>query len=809
MKKILTYFIPLMAIVCLSSCGGGFTRNGNTVAFTVDGAKYRIELCNESMFRVRMAVSGKDFKPDDHWMVNKYDWGKVDYSVKESNGKLAISTSDLNIVVQKSPFHVAVYDKQNQLINQDAPVENAVGYHGEKPYVTKTLQQGEHFFGFGERMDFMDQLGKEIELNVGRGTGMPHEVGAYNTLKANYSPVPFFMSTKGYAIFFHNAYPSVWDMGKNHAETYCFSAVSGELDYYFIHGPAFTKLVGLYTELSGRTPLMPRSAMGLHVGTYSGGTWGHEHLTSQTYVVQLARKFRQMGIPVDILHLDSTWRIFGKVNGKGGTSFDWRQPGFPDPKAMFDELYGLNYAMVGLHIRPRIDNGDTKDLLTRGQRAGITYPEGDYPGDFPNYFDQKASDWWWENCMKPLADLGCMFVKTDEGSAFGHQGNELVDKTGPQGPEIRELHNLFPVAYAKTTYSQFADHNGTRGMNHTREGYAGIQRYPFIFAGDWPSEWQYFQPVIRAGLNIGMSGIGAWSHCMGGFEHVADPELYIRWCQFGMFSPVAMLFGMEHPNYKEPWSYGAQAQAIFTQYDKLRYSLQPYIYSAYYQMYAQGLPVMRAMVMMYPNDVNTYSIDDQYMFGDYIMVCPVTVKGAKTRVIYLPEGRWVDYWTGQQIEGSQHIQITTPIEKLPLFIKVGAVIPYQPDMQYMAEKRTDPLTIECYPGQDAVYELYEDDGISMKYQQGEFAVSKIVLSSANDETTVTIGAPQGSFQVDERTVVVKVRNIGAPSQVAVGGIAATSVTNVAVPGQWSYNVGQRTATVMLKSNGSEQKVVLR
>src|SRR5690606_8792538 len=140
-------------------------------------------------------------------------------------------------------------------------------------------------------------------------------------------------------------------------------------------------------------------------------------------------------------------------------------------------------------------------------------------------------------------------------------------KTGPSDTTAKGLHNIFPLAYAAAAFNGFMQYNGIRGMNQTREGYAGIQRYPYIFAGDWPSQWSYFAPVIRAGLNIGLSGVGFWAHCMGGFEQVPDPELYIRWCQFGLLSPIAMVFGMDHPGYKEPWRYGPEALRNFKAYD--------------------------------------------------------------------------------------------------------------------------------------------------------------------------------------------------------------------------------------------------
>lgn len=766
------------------------SRNGNIVSIESGANHYRLEVCTPSMIRFRMA-GANGFEADENLMVVRYQWPETKFNIQENKQGFELKTSEVTAKITTNPVRIAFYTSEGVLINQD----ESSAYSSEAATCTKELQSGEHFFGFGERMDFIDQLGKQVKLDVGRGTARDHETGAYNILEANYSPVPFFMSTRGYGIFFHNSYPSTWDLGHSSTQNYSFSAIGGELDYYFIYGPSFKNILRNYTALTGTSPLLPRAAMGLHMGTYSGGTWGHEDITSQYYVVALAKKFRELGIPVDILHLDSTWRIFGKVNGKGGTSFEWRQPGFPNPKAMFDSLYALNYQMVGLHLRPRIDNGDLHNYLDQAKALGFTYPENGKPGDFPNFFDQKAVDWWWANCLKPLADLGCMFVKTDEGSAFGRVGNELVDKKGPEGKEIASLHNLFPIAYAKAPFLKFQENNKIRGMEHTREGFAGIQRYPFIFAGDWPSEWQYFAPVIRAGLNIGLSGVPAWAHCMGGFEHVADPELYVRWVQFGMFSPIAHLFGMEHPNYKEPWSYGAEAQAIFTKYDKLRYRLIPYLYSAYYNSYLAGSPVIQALVFNYPEDVNTYNIDDQYFFGDQMLVCPVTTKGAKSRTVYLPEGQWVDYWSGEKYAGRQNIITRTPLDKLPVYVKAGAIIPMQPDMQYFGEKPVDPVTLDIYPSGNSGYKLYEDDGKTLAYQQGGFALTEVTCAENRETVKVEIGQSEGKFKVADRNYTLIVHLDKKPGSVAVGSIQNT---------QWTFSDDKKTLELTVPKMASEK-----
>ena len=717
-------FIFFSIATCAQQSIGDFNKinsSGNSFYFSNTAGDVAIEFCTPSMFRLRYNWN-RTFEKNEPWMVVKYDFPKVDVSKTENKEYILLRTSLLQVKIFKSPFYIDVLKVDGTLLSSEKNIANSVSKKDDTVSCTKQLLADEHFFGFGERMDFIDQRNKKLKLNVGRGQGLPHEVGAYNILEANYCPVPFFMSTKGYGIFLHNAFPTEWNMGSENKDRFSFKASGGELDYYFIYGPKFPAILDAYTSLTGKSPMVSLFALGLHLGTYAGGGWGYEQLTSDKYVIALARKLREIGIPVDLLWLDSTWRIFGEVGGKGATSFEWRET-FKDPKGMFDSLYAMKYKMVGLHLRPRFDNGTYIKLLDTAQKLKYTYPEGNSPGEFVNFFDAAAVDFWWKHGVMRVGSVGAKFLKTDEGSAFGAMANES-NKIGPTGKDIAKLHNIFPLAYAKAPYEKFQQYNGLRGLNQTREGYAGIQRYPFIFAGDWPSEWQYFAPVIKAGINIGLSGVGYWAHCMGGFEHVADPELYVRWVQFGMFSPIAMVFGFDHPFYKLPWGYGDDGLRNFKKYDSLRYKLLPYIYSNAYTQHKTGRPLMSGLVIDYQDDGNVYDIGDQYMFGNNMMICPVTVKGAKTRSIYLPEGNWVDYWTGKEYTGKKYIHVVTPLDTIPIFVKAGAIIPMQPTMIYVGEKPVDVITVEIFPNKNSSFELYEDDGTSLQYQQGNFAITK-------------------------------------------------------------------------------------
>lgn len=742
----------------------GFEKNGNAVFFSNEHADVRLEFCSPKTVRIRTSWN-RTFKDNEPWMVVKYQWPAVAVNAKEEGDHFTLSTSDLVITIKKKPFGIQVADRQNKILTSEIPAGSQGGAwkDGDAVSCVKAMQADEHFFGFGERMDFLDRRSKELRLNVGRGTGMPHIIGAYNVLEANYCPIPFFMSTQGYGIFFHNAYPTTWDMGSNNPDHYSFKADGGELDYYLMYGPDFPAILDQYTTLTGKAPLLPLFALGLQVGTYSGGTWGYEKLTSAHYVIELVKKFRELGIPIDVLHLDSTWRIFGENGGKGATSFEWRET-FTDPKSMFDSLYAMHINMVGVHLRPRFDNGKKLRLLDEARKGGYVFPEKNNSGEFVNFFDSASVQWWWDHGVMNVASIGARFLKTDEGSAFGHLANES-SKTGPTGDSIKELHNLFPIAYAKAPYEKFQAFNHMRGMNHTREGYAGIQRYPFIFAGDWPSEWQYFEPVMKAGLNISLSGVGNWAHCMGGFEHPADPELYIRWCQFGMFSPVAHLFGMDHPGYKEPWNYGDEALRIFTQYDKLRYRLIPYIYSHSYEMFKTGMPIMRPLVLVYQHDENVYNITDQYLFGSSIMVCPVTTKGAQTRTVYFPEGKWTDYWSGKEYDGKKYYNVVSPLDQLPLFIKAGAIIPMQEEVQYTENKSWSLITLDIYPAGKSSFSLYEDDGLTLEYLKGNFAQTTFSCDDTAEKLTLTLSPSKGLFKVPARNYRMKVHLKKAPENI--------------------------------------------
>jgi len=727
-------------------------RNGNVVTLRTEHAVIRLEFCTPAVVRVRARFDGV-FRTDEHIMVVRHTWPAIDLRMREAGSVLDISTSRLTVRVHKTPFRLEFVDTVTGRImtGDDAAAGGGIAAEAGALRSRMRLSPTEQFFGFGERMDRFNWRGHSVVLNVGRGQDPNHDLGAYRIDAANYCPVPFFMSTDGYGIFFHTARATTWDMGERAPTSYEFKAAENELDYYFFLGPEFRTMLAAYTDLTGRTPLLPKPGYGVNFGTYSGGTWGHEEEAGQHYVIGLVQRFRDEGIPLDALHLDSTWRKFGKLGGRNATSFEWREPGFPDPGAMYKALEDRHIALNGLHVRPRLDNGDATSLLTEALAAGVI---ADTPTkNIVNFFDPAAVQWWWRHAVMPKVRQGATFLKTDEGSVYPGD----------------DLHNLFPVVYAKAAYEGFQRELGRRGFNLTREGYAGVQRYPYIWAGDWPSRWTFFAPVVRGGLSLALSGIGAWGHNAGGFEEVATEELYLRWTMFGFFNPVAHFLGMEHPQYKEPWRYGDKALSTFRRYAVLRQRLLPYIYSAAFDAYATGIPMMRPLVLDYPADRRVYDLDDQFFFGDALLVAPITQVGATGRKVFLPPGAWFDYWTGERHAGDRMIEYAAPPEVMPIFVRGGAIIPMQPAMNYVGEKPADPLTFDIYPSGRSSIRLYEDDGMSLDYQRQIFARTVVTSDSRPNGLSVQVQAPTGPFRVSPRAYEFRVHVDRAPRAIKIDG----------------------------------------
>ncbi|HSM78563.1 MAG TPA: TIM-barrel domain-containing protein, partial [Bryobacteraceae bacterium] len=567
--------------------------------------------------------------------------------------------------------------------------------------------------------------------------------------------VPLMVSTNGYGIFWNNASRSRMNNRFVHS-VYWSSEVADRVDYYLIYGPEADQIVGRYRELTGEVPLF---------GRWAYGFWQCKNkYQSQKEVEDVAAKYRALHIPVDNIVQDwFWWKTMGEMK--------WNEH-YPDPQGMIDTLHKEHFHLmvsVWPYFRPGTavyDEFEKNGWFVAKTVAPSFHPVGQALYDATNPAARKQ---YWENLNKALFSKGvdAWWLDTDEPETEGRQDNIVVDHQLHIGSGARYA-NVYPLFHTGgVSEGQQEASQQKRVFILSRSAYAGEQRYGVTaWSGDVLSSWLSFQRQIPAGLNFAMSGMPYWTTDIGGFisgGNLNDPkfrELFVRWFQFGTFSPVFRVHGTRWPDENELWSYGPEAQRILVKYDTLRYRLLPYIYSDAWQVTHKHGTMMRPLVMDWRTDVKAQNTGDEYMFGPAFLVGPVTQEGAASRPMYLPKATWYDFWTGEKVEGSRTVEANAPLEKLPLYVRAGSIVPMGPEMEWSTEKPADPIEVRIYPGADGNFTLYEDENDNYDYTHGKYATIQLRWEDATK--TLTIGAQKGSFpgMLAERTFRVVIVGAG-------------------------------------------------
>jgi alpha-D-xyloside xylohydrolase len=549
--------------------------------------------------------------------------------------------------------------------------------------------------------------------------------------------VPLLLSSNGYGIFWNNGSRTRFNNRFVHA-FYISSEVADSIDYYFLYGPDFDKIIASYRELTGQAPLF---------GRWAYGYWQCKNrYDSQRELETIARKYRDLHIPLDDIVQDwFWWNIMGEpVFNKN----------YPDPKGMVEALHKDHvHLMVSVwpFFRPGslvYDYMDKHDFFIDKTKVSGFHPAGMALYDA---FNPEARKYYWKLMDDALFKIGvdAWWLDTTEPETEGLETNLLVNHKVALGNGARYA-NEFPLLTTTGVYEgQRAASDQKRVFILSRSGFAGIQRNStVVWSGDVDPNWETFRRQIPAGLDLSVSGIPYWTTDIGGFVS-ANPddekyrELYIRWFQFGAFSPIFRAHGTRTTNQNEIWSYGPEAQKILTSYDQLRYRLMPYIYSTAWMVTNQGYTFMRPLVMDFRRDPRAQNVSDQFLFGPAILVNPVVEPGASTRHLYLPEATWYGFWTGTSMQGGRTIDAPAPIDRIPLFIRAGSILPLGPDMEYAAEKPADPIELRVYRGANGNFTLYEDENDNYNYEKGAHATIPFSWDEATQ--TLTIGDRTGTF----------------------------------------------------------------
>lgn len=698
----------------------------------------RAVVFSPTIIRIRIAKDGSF--DDQSFAVVVQPQAGIKFTTKENPDNITLSTDALDLVITKNPVRVRFFTKKGELLNEDEPAFGTA-WIGHEVTTYKRLLADEKFIGLGEKSGDLNRRGSAY-------TNWNTDAYGYGTgTDPLYSSTPFYIGVHGFAsgkgllygIFLDNSYKTHFNFGASNDRYSSFTAEDGEMNYYFIHRPSVGGIVEDYTLLTGRTPLPPLWSLGYHQCRYS--------YFPDKEVITLARTFREKKIPCDVIWFDIHYMDAYKV-------FTWNAERFPQPKQMLKELETMGFKNVVI-TDPGIKVEKGYQAYEDGLQQGIfvKYPDGvPYKGEvwpgwchFPDFTSPKGRAWWGDK-IKSLAEDGIDGFWTDmnEPATWGQHFPDLVEfdydsDTGGAKATHKKAHNVFGMQMARATYEGAKKYlAGKRPFVLTRASFSGIQRYSAVWTGDNTASDDQLLLGVRLVTSMGVAGIPMTGMDVGGFNGSASRDLFARWMQVGAFMPFFRVHAAVNTKEQDPWSFGEDVEEMNKNYISLRYTLLPYLYSTFYESTQTGIPVARSLTFEYPFDDKIYNsgYQQQYMFGPNIMVAPV-VSQKEFAKIYLPPGEWYDAHTDIKLAGKQEVIVETPLEKLPLYIKGGSVLPAQSLVQSTAQQPDDVLTVHIYNGSHgSEYVYYEDDGETFSYQNGDFYKRKITFDPLKKKLTL-------------------------------------------------------------------------
>lgn len=756
-----------------------YTKDDRCVNFSVDdGSVIQLRLCSPSVVRIWYSPDGTLTRGNESFAVVEEDLQDIgELIVNEQNACYEIFTDKLRIRVNKAPFNLQIFDKWQKLLFSDHLDRGHVS-EGTRKIEYKSLRRDEHFFGLGEKTGKLDRRGESYKM-------WNSDKPCYSTVEDPlYKSIPFFMSSYRYGIFLDNTYKTEFKFGTESRDYYSFEAPDGEMIYYFIFGKDYKEIMTQYAGLTGKPIMPPRWALGL---SQCRGL-----LTNETLTYDIAHGYRERGIPCDVIYQDIGWT-------QNLQDFDWRKPNYRNPRKMLADLDSMGFKVI-LSQDPVIsqDNvrqwreADSLGYFVKDVTTGCTYdmpwPWGGNCG-VVDFTIPEVADWWGEYQQKPLDD-GAAGFWTDMGEPAwsNEESPERLVMKHHLGMHD-EIHNVYGLTWDKVVKEQFEKRNPDRRVfQMTRAAYAGLQRYTFGWTGDsgcaddvlkgWAQMANQIPVLLSAGLGlIPFTTTDISGYCGDIHDYPAMAELFTRWVQMGVFNPLSRIHH-EGNNAVEPWLFGPVAEQNVKAAIELKYSLLPYIYTYAREAHDLGLPLMRPMVLEFPSDTETYGLDDQFMFGEELLVAPVVKKSARTRNLYLPEGVWIDFNDRKtEYSGEQWLTVDAPLSVIPMFVRKGSIIPRMPVMNHTREYKVYPVTFEVFPaieGEGAEFVLYEDDGEDLGYLRGEFLKTPVSCLTAADHYEIVIDERMGDgFEIaGEREFIFNIYTDKLPGAVIVDDVKA-------------------------------------
>jgi alpha-glucosidase len=641
-----------------------------------------------------------------------------------------VEAPELCVELQRDPWRLALGHRGDTLWAQIALAETCL-----RPHVRLRLETAgdQHFYGLGAGAAGIDRLGVTRRL---WNRHINHGLGAD-------VPIPLLLSSRGYGLFFDCSSRGLIEPGDSSGVIeIAFETDETALDLYLLGGGSMRATLTAAAMLLGAPPMPPRWSLGYLQST--------RHFTGTDELRQLAAAFREKRLPCDAIILLST---YGEALGwnRGVGHLECQPTLLPDPASVLGELRSKDFHIVTHEypvVHPRSPlHGEAKErgLLLDGGYADLkpadpailNYKEGQRYIDFSQ---PDARRWWWE-AHRHLVDWGVEGWWLDGGEG-------PTAETRLAGGSGRDLHNRYDLLrFEAFAEGEARDRPERRPFLLCRSGGAGMQRHgAACWSGDIDSSFASLEAQVAQGLSASLSGAPYWGTDIGGFYSAGDfdAELFVRWFQFGAFCPIFRAHGRNWRKHL-PSSHGLEIEAILRRYLELRYRLMPYTYTLAWQAHGEGIPLMRPLVLDHPGDPAVWALSSQYLWGDDLLVAPVTRSGAREWPVYLPSGRWIDFWTHEPYDGARGISVPAPLERLPLLVRAGSIVPMGPVVQHLGGGAPEELTLLVHPAGTSRFTLYEDDGITTGYRSGRYALTDFSCSSEAGPGSLIlgIGAPHG------------------------------------------------------------------
>ena len=827
-KEILFCLLMLLPLPLLAEGGGTevtrYTREGNKIVFhAADGSALSLHVLAADMVKVWFDPTATFTRRNPSFaVVNEQPDSSLTFDLHEESNAWELFTPQLRIRMNKKPMQLQIFDKWQKLIFSDYQEQGHLA-DGSATSARKLLRGDEQFYGLGEKSGPLNRRGRSYTMwNSDRPCYSISEDPLYKS-------IPFFMSSYNYGIFLDNTYKTQFDFGEQSKDYYSFEAPDGPFIYYFIHGKDYKQILSRYIDLTGKPILPPKWAFGF---AQSRGLY-----TKEAQALEIAAEFRRRQIPCDIIYQDIGWTQHLQ-------DFEWREGNYSNPEQMLTTLREQGFRVIlsqdpviSQNNRRQWAEADSLGFFVRDVRTGTTYdmpwPWGGNCG-VVDFTLPAVADWWGAYQQKPL-DAGAAGFWTDMGEP-AWSNEEDLDRLHMQHHigMHDEVHNIYGLTWDKVVKEQFEQRNPNRRVfQMTRAAYAGLQRYTFGWSGDSGNGgdvtegWPQLRNQVAIGISAGLGGIPFWTTDISGYcgditDHEAMAELYTRWMQFGIFNPLSRAHH-EGDNAVEPWQFGERAERHSRSAIELKYRLFPYLYSYAREAHDSGLPLLRGLFMEYPHDQQALAIDDQFLFGEELLVAPVLRKGERVRRLYLPEGEWYDFHDPRQTYfGGETIAYRAPLSVIPLFVKKGSIIPMMPVMQYIHERSDYPLCVHVYPHyeeESARFELYEDEGEDLGYLENVASRTLFTCTTLPDGYRMEITPHDNGFrQSDRRNLILTFHLEEQPSRVTINGMKVkkqqeTKLTERADSGNpttgWSWNSDTGECRVTLPDDREHATIEIR